>query len=257
MLSKNKIKYLHSLNTKKSRDVEGVFVAEGPKVVGDIFASHPSNLTLLVATSEWLNGDGKKVSASANCEIVEVTTEELAKASFLCHPQQVLGVFKKLKTPVNTTMLTSKLTIALDGVQDPGNLGTIIRIADWFGIENVICSLHTADMYNPKVLRATEGMIFHINIIVRDLPSLITELKKDNYKIYGTKVDGGINVKDISLKRKYALVIGNEGNGVSEEVNNLCDEYLYIKMNKEVESLNAGVATSILLYEMDDKYDIN
>ena len=81
--------------------------------------------------------------------------------------------------------------------------------------------------------------------------------KKDNYKIYGTKVDGGINVKDISLKRKYALVIGNEGNGVSEEVNNLCDEYLYIKMNKEVESLNAGVATSILLYEMDDKYDIN
>ena len=106
-----------------------------------------------------------------------------------------------------------------------------------------------------KEIFVLEGKTINIDIpttyvIVRDLPSLITELKKDNYKIYGTKVDGGINVKDISLKRKYALVIGNEGNGVSEEVNNLCDEYLYIKMNKEVESLNAGVATSILLYEI-------
>ena len=147
--------------------------------------------------------------------------------------------------------------LLLDNLQDPGNLGTIIRSSKAFNIDTIVISPTTVDMYNPKVLRATEGMIFHINIIIRDLPSFITKLKKDNYKIYGTKVDGGVNIKDTLIKKKYALVIGNEGNGVSEEVNNLCDEYLYIKMNKEVESLNAGVATSILLYEMDDKYDIN
>ena len=146
MISKNKIKYLHSLKTKKFRDAEGVFVAEGPKVVGDIFSRHKSNMTLLVATSEWLKGEGRSIASVANCEIIEVTEEELTKASFLCHPQQVLAVFKTLDSHVDTNLLTSKLTIVLDGVQDPGNLGTIIRIADWFGIENVICSADTADL---------------------------------------------------------------------------------------------------------------
>ncbi len=147
--------------------------------------------------------------------------------------------------------------LLLDDIQDPGNLGTIIRSSKAFNIDTIIISPNTVDIYNSKVLRSTQGMIFHINIMVRDLESFISELKEDNYKIYGTKVDGGINVKDIDIPCKYALVIGNEGNGMSVNISNLCDENLYIKMNTEVESLNAAVATSILLYEMDDRYEFN
>lgn len=251
MLSKNKIKYLHSLNTKKSRDVEGVFVAEGPKVVGDIFASHPSNLTLLVATSEWLNGDGKKVSTSANCEIIEVTTEELAKASFLCHPQQVLGVFKKLKTLVNTTMLTSKLTIALDGVQDPGNLGTIIRIADWFGIENIICSRDTADVYNPKVVQATMGSIARVNVAYMYLSELFYSLPA-NFPIYGTLLEGE-NLYEQELSDTGLIVMGNEGKGISPAIRQLINRALripnYPKGRETADSLNVAIATSIVCAE--------
>ena len=147
--------------------------------------------------------------------------------------------------------------LILDNIQDPGNLGTIIRSSMAFNIDTIVVSSDTVDMYNSKVLRSTEGMIFHINIIVRELSSFIEKIKEDGYVIYGTKVDGGVNVKDIDIDKKYALVIGNEGRGVSDIISRLCDKYLYIKMNSEVESLNAAVATSILLYEMDDKYDFN
>ena len=141
----------------------------------------------------------------------------------------------------------------LDDIQDPGNLGTIIRSSAAFGIDTIVVSPKTVDIYNIKVLRATQGMLFHINIIVRELDSFITKLKQDNYKIYGTKVDKGVNIKDISINNKYALVMGNEGKGISDNVSKLCDEYLYIKMNDNVESLNVGVATSILLYEIYNK----
>ena len=250
MLSKNKIKYLHSLNTKKSRDVEGVFVAEGPKVVGDIFARYPSNLTLLVATSEWLNGDGKKVSASANCEIVEVTTEELAKASFLCHPQQVLGVFKKLKTPVNTTMLTSKLTIALDGVQDPGNLGTIVRMAEGAGVTGIIMSSNTVDIYNPKTIRSTMGSLYRVPVIyVDDICEVADVCKSKGVTVYAAHLKGTDNYNKKDYTKPTAFMIGNEGNGLTDKLADKADEYVRIPMQGEVESLNAAVACTILTYE--------
>ena len=157
MISKNKIKYIHSLELKKNRNKEGVFVAEGHKVVEDLLELQPAEI--LVATEEWLKG--KHFGAST--EVIEVTDEELKKVSFLQHPQQVLAVFKQVgrEHPTSTTGFsevdTSILNLALDGVQDPGNLGTIIRIADWFGIEHIYCSLDTADVYNPKVVQATMG----------------------------------------------------------------------------------------------------
>lgn len=251
MISKNKIKYLHSLKTKKFRDAESVFVAEGPKVVGDIFSRYKSNLTLLVATSEWLKGQGRSIASIANCEIIEVTEDELTKASFLCHPQQVLAVFKTLDSHVDTNMLTSKLTIVLDGVQDPGNLGTIIRIADWFGIENVICSADTADAYNPKVVQATMGSIARVNVTYMSLSVLFDSLPKD-FPIYGTLLEGD-NIYNQQLTEVGLIVMGNEGKGISPAIRNLVNRALRIPNYPEgratADSLNVAIATAIVCAE--------
>ena len=136
--------------------------------------------------------------------------------------------------------------ILIDSIQDPGNLGTIIRSAVAFNIDTVVLGNNTVDLYNEKVIRATQGLLFHINIIKR-------KLKNDNYQILGTKVTHGTLVENISLKNKYAFIMGNEGNGVDEELLDLCDDYLYIGMNDLCESLNVGVASSIILYELDKK----
>ena len=251
MISKNKIKYLHSLKTKKLRDAEGVFVAEGPKVVGDIFSRYKSNLMLLVGTTEWLKGEGRSIASVANCEIIEVTEDELTKASFLCHPQQVLAVFKMLDSHVDTNMLTSKLTIVLDGVQDPGNLGTIIRIADWFGIDNVICSADTADAYNPKVVQATMGSIARVNVTYMSLSVLFDSLPKD-FPIYGTLLEGD-NIYNQELTEVGLIVMGNEGKGISPAIRNVVNRALRIPNYPEgratADSLNVAIATAIVCAE--------
>lgn len=251
MISKNKIKYLHSLKTKKFRDAEDVFVAEGPKVVGDIFSRYKSNLMLLVGTSEWLKGEGRSIASVANCEIIEVTEDELTKASFLCHPQQVLAVFKKLDSHVDTNLLTSKLTIVLDGVQNPGNLGTIIRIADWFGIENVICSADTADAYNPKVVQATMGSIARVKVTYMNLSVLFDSLPKD-FPIYGTLLEGD-NIYNQELTEVGLIVMGNEGKGISPAIRNLVNRALRIPNYPEgratADSLNVAIATAIVCAE--------
>lgn len=251
MISKNKIKYLHSLKTKKFRDAEGVFVAEGPKVVSDIFSRYKSNLMLLVGTAEWLKGEGRSIASVANCEIIEVTEDELTKASFLCHPQQVLAVFKTLDSHVDTKLLTSKLTIVLDGVQDPGNLGTIIRIADWFGIENVICSADTADAYNPKVVQATMGSIARVNVTYMNLSVLFDSLPKD-FPIYGTLLEGD-NIYNQELTEVGLIVMGNEGKGISPAIRNLVNRALRIPNYPEgratADSLNVAIATAIVCTE--------
>ena len=143
--------------------------------------------------------------------------------------------------------------ILIDSIQDPGNLGTIIRSAVAFNIDTVVLGNNTVDLYNEKVIRATQGLLFHINIIKRDLKEFVKKLKNDNYQILGTKVTHGTLVENISLKNKYAFIMGNEGNGVDEELLDLCDDYLYIGMNDLCESLNVGVASSIILYELDKK----
>ena len=141
--------------------------------------------------------------------------------------------------------------LILDEIQDPGNLGTIIRSAVAFNIDTIILSKNTVDLYNEKVLRATQGLIFSINIVRADLPEAIIALKKQNFKIYATKVNGGKTLKNIEKPAKFAIIMGNEGNGVSNSLLELCDDYLYIPMNGKCESLNVGVATSIILYELD------
>lgn len=238
-VNNNKIKEINKLKEKKYRDSSNSFLVEGEHLVIEAYRENLIKELIVLDDSDFIL-DG--------IPTVKVSSEVMKKLSSMDSYPSVIGVANKIREKE----LGNSILI-LDDIQDPGNLGTIIRSSAAFGIDTIVVSPKTVDIYNIKVLRATQGMLFHINIIVRELDSFITKLKQDNYKIYGTKVDKGVNIKDISINNKYALVMGNEGNGISDNVSKLCDEYLYIKMNDNVESLNVGVATSILLYEIYNK----
>lgn len=244
MISKNKIKYIRSLELKKNRNKEGKFVAEGFKVVDDLLALQPADL--IVATGEWL----RSKHFGAETEVIEVTDEELKKVSFLQHPQQVLAVFRQA-TSGDYSINTSELSLALDGVQDPGNLGTIIRVADWFGVGAIWCSPDTADCWNPKVIQATMGSIARVAIHYAPLVPLIDALDKD-CPVYTTQLDGE-NIYETTLKPHGVIVMGNEGNGVTEEVRQRATRPLLIpnfpQGRTTAESLNVAIATALVLGE--------
>ena len=172
----------------------------------------------------------------------------IKKLSNTISPQKIVGVCKKLEEKE----LGNKVLI-LDDIQDPGNLGTIIRSSVAFGIDSIVLSNNTVDLYNDKVLRSSEGMIFHINIVRRDVIDTIDKLHDLGYVVLGTSVDVGMYVDKVELTNKYALVMGNEGNGVHDEILDMCDHYIYIPMKNNVESLNVAVATSIILYEFNKR----
>ena len=179
---------------------------------------------------------------------VYTTKEIISKISSLTTPTNIMALVRK--KPVTKTFKDKILL--LDNIQDPGNLGTIIRSAKAFNIDTIILSNDTVDLYNPKVLRATQGISFYMNIYQDDLSSSLEKIKEDNIVIYGTKVECGIDVKTLTTKDKsrFALVMGNEGNGLKDNITKLCDKNLYLKMNDDVESLNVAIACSILLYEL-------
>ena len=245
MISKNKIKYIRSLELKKNRNKEGKFVAEGFKVVDDLLALQPADL--IVATGEWLRGK----HFGAETEVIEVTDEELKKVSFLQHPQQVLAVFRQA-TSGDYSINTSELSLALDGVQDPGNLGTIIRIADWFGITHIFCSQGTVDAFNPKPVQATMGALARVKLHYCDLKEFIRTQAARHVPVFGTFLDGG-NIYSQELSDHGVIVMGNEGNGVSQEVEALVSHKLlipnYPQGQETSESLNVAVATAIVCAE--------
>lgn len=248
MLSKNKIKFIRSLGQKKQRLEEGMFVAEGPKVVGDLL-DEGASAELIVATESWI----VRQHQPACKELLVCSDEELRRASFLQHPQEVIAVF-----PISAQVSSSAakiddegLYVALDGIQDPGNLGTIIRIADWYGINTIFCSTDTADGYNPKVIQATMGSIARVKLIYTELQQLIENLPED-YPIYGTLLDGE-DIYQQQLTRHGLIVMGNEGNGISLEIRKLITHKLFIpshSTNKShAESLNVAIATAITCAE--------
>lgn len=244
MISKNKIKYIRSLELKKNRNKEGKFVAEGFKVVDDLLALQPADL--IVATSEWLKGK----QLAAQTEVIEVTEEELKKVSFLQHPQQVLAVFKQAQDG-DFSINTQELSLALDGVQDPGNLGTIIRIADWFGITHIYCSQDTADVYNPKVVQATMGSIARVKVEYGNLLGLVESFPAD-VPVYGTLLDGD-NIYQQQLENRGLIVMGNEGKGISPALAKKVNRRLLIPNFPEgratADSLNVAIATAITCSE--------
>lgn len=241
MLSKNLIKYVRQLEQKKYRLREGVFVAEGPKVVGDLLRAGFQPRQLL-ATSEWTPSQ-----SLITCQLLLITSDELQKVSFLQHPQQVLGVFNLPQSSVEA-LPEGMLSLALDGVQDPGNLGTIIRIADWFGITHIFCSPDTADAWNPKVVQATMGSIAHVSLTYTELAPL---LSRTSMPVYGTLLDG----KDIfrqELATEGVIVMGNEGKGISAPIRQLVTHPLLIpcfNQGQTAESLNVAIATAITCAE--------
>ena len=237
MISKNQIKWVHSLELKKNRRREGLFVAEGPKVVGDLLRAGFKARQIFATTM-----------MTADTQLV--TNEELQRISFLQHPQEVLAV---LEIPANTAPIAPEghLSLALDGVQDPGNVGTIIRIADWFGIDCIYCSPDTADIYNPKVVQATMGSIAHLPIVYTYLPQFLDSLP-ETFPVYGTLLDGN-NIYDQSLTSEGIIVMGNEGNGISEAIRQRITRRILIpnfhQGSERAESLNVAIATAITCSE--------
>lgn len=240
MISKNQIKFVRQLEQKKYRKKEGLFVAEGPKVVGDLLRAGFKAHTIF-ATSEW---------ESQGQTFQEVSDEELRRVSFLQHPQRVLALFF---IPTESVPSVSSLSLALDDVQDPGNLGTIIRIADWFGIDTIYCSENTADAWSPKVVQATMGSIARVNIIYTDLQELIS---KAQVPVYGTLLDGQ-DIYTQGLSKEGIIVMGNEGNGISAPIRKLINRRLLIpQFHEGPESLNVAIATAITCSEFRRRYPL-
>lgn len=237
-LENERIKNYIKLKDKKYRKRTNTFIVEGLHLVLEAYKSG-NLIELIIEKDEVLPLD---------VPTIFVTNEIINRISSLDTPVTVLGL---CKINDNKEIKGSRI-LMLDGIQDPGNLGTIIRSSVAFDVDTIVLGDNTVDLYNPKVIRATQGMMFHINIINDNLETVIKELKSREIPVYGTKVEYGEDVRSFPSKDKksYGLVMGNEGAGVSPEVLDMCDKYIYIDMNEKVESLNVSIATSIILYEL-------
>lgn len=246
MLSKNNIKYINSLRVKKYRNELGVFIAEGERLVDEIIQSL-MNLKTIYHTLTW---DNSKIKGF---ESVLVSDDEMKKISGLSTPSNVLALVSIPDYKINTLDLSKSLALALDGIQDPGNLGTIIRLADWFGIETIICSNETVDAFSPKVIQSCMGAISRVKVIYSDLSVLLTDYRKEfNLPVYGTFMEGG-NIYSENLSHTGIIVMGNEGNGISREVERLVSNKIHIPSfapnRTTVESLNVAMAAAIVCSE--------
>lgn len=233
-LQNTKVKELNKLKEKKYRDDAKLFLVEGDHLVNEAYKMNQLKEVLCLESFE----------CDFDVPITYISEEVMKKLTSMKSISNVIGVCKKFISRGYGNRL-----VLLDGIQDPGNLGTIIRSAASFNFDTVVLGLNTVDLYNDKVIRSTEGMIFHQNVIQEDLSEFVKELKNNNYTIYTTDVNEGKIVSDIDFKQKIAIIIGNEGQGVSD-IKKYADEALYIPMNKKCESLNASVATSIIMYEV-------
>ncbi len=246
MFTKTHAKYIQSLHHKKFRDEYRVFFAEGPKLVPELVEGRFSPCTLLVATAEWLTEHESWLKKQAIDEVLELKDFELEKISALSQPNKVLAVFEKLEVDENFNA-AGNITILLDGLQDPGNIGTIIRIADWFGIPNMVCSLNCADRYNPKVVQATMGSIGRVNMLYTDVAAWLMGHK--NLPVYATALDG-IPLQKVSKIKEGIIIIGNESKGIGEDLMRLATKKITIPRKGQAESLNAAVALGVVLAQL-------
>ncbi len=235
-VNNSKIKEIKKLKNSKYSKEQKLFLIEGEHLVKEAFKLNLLKLTISLD------------DASYNVPNLIVNKSVLESLSSINSTPNIIGVCKYID---ENKPLGNRILI-LDNIQDPGNLGTIIRSSVAFNFTSVVLSLDTVSKYNNKVIRSTQGMLFNTNVISCDIKSLIKKLKDEDYMIYATDVVGGVNVKDIKKPSKFAIVMGNEGSGVSSDIKDLADCNLYIKMNKDCESLNVAVASSILMYEMQD-----
>ncbi|MDI9605848.1 MAG: RNA methyltransferase [Bacteroidota bacterium] len=243
-LSRNKIKLIRSFKGKKFRDEHQLFVAEGDKLVSELLKN--SRCYFLAALPEWLDTH-PDISAD---EIIIASEVELNRATFLKTPPPVIALFHQPNHDAKQLDINRGISLALDGVQDPGNVGTIVRIADWFGIEQIICSSDTADIYNPKTVQATMGAIARVKVIYTDMARFLRE--QEQLPIYGTFLDGH-NIYEEVLPDTGIVVLGSEGKGISREVEKRVTRRLYIPSfppgRATSESLNVATAAAIICSE--------
>ncbi len=242
-LENDKIKNLIKLQKRKYRDLTDTYVVEGYHLIEEAYR--------MGVVLEVFLLEGEEISFDTDCTYVSY--EVMKKISTLDTPSTMVALCRKKKFAElqNHENVLNKILL-LDEIQDPGNLGTIIRSSVAFGVDMIILSENTVDLYNPKVLRATQGMYCHIPIFSLPMKEAISYFKQNGYIVYGTNVENGVDARTLEKedKEKFCLIMGNEGRGVRPEVSSLCDKNLYIPMKEEVESLNVGVACSILLYEL-------
>lgn len=234
-IDNEKIKEIAKLKDRKFRKGSGLFLIEGEHLIKEAYKNGYLKKLIKLESNNM----------DLDVEIINVSEKVLKYLSSLETPT-VIGIAKQKDDQIKGNKI-----LILDNIQDPGNLGTIVRSSVAFNVDTIVLSDDSVDLYNEKVVRATQGLIFYINVVRGSIEEIVADLKKKEYKIFATKVNGGKSLKNIEDLKKFAIIMGNEGNGVRPSLLNACDEYLYIDMNKNCESLNVGVATSIILYELD------
>lgn len=243
MLVKSQVKYIQSLGQKKFRDEEGVFVAEGPKIVKELLAAPNTRPLQIFALKSWLEENEPAMSSLAASAVLELKTTDLERLSSLATPNQVLAVFEKPVFPPDAG--GDGVILLLDGIQDPGNLGTIVRIADWFGIGRILCSMDSADLYNSKTVQSTMASISRVPVFYGDLEEKIGEYDP-GLPVYAAALEGE-NLYSVARIEKGMIVIGNESRGIRKELLARIPSSLTIPRRGQAESLNAAVATGIIL----------
>ncbi len=245
MLVKSQVKYIQSLGHKKFRDADGVFVAEGSKIVAELLQADHIELIQIYATREWLL-ENQFLLAGMKAP-VEIESKELERISFLTTPNQVLGIFRK---PVfSFAEEPGGVTLLLDNIQDPGNMGTLIRTADWFGVRRIVCSTETADVFNPKVVQSSMGSIARVEVLYTDLKEYING--RPGTPCYAAALDGEVLEQNRRMS-KFMLLVGNESRGIRQELSGLAQRRIRIPRKGSAESLNVAVATGIILFMMQE-----
>jgi TrmH family RNA methyltransferase len=243
MIVKSKVKYINSLGDKKLRDADKVFIAEGPKIINELLGEKLMEPREIFALKDWI-----QQNENPALPVTEIDDIMLERLSFLSTPNQVVGLFSIPEhSPVS---LKNKVSIIADGIQDPGNLGTIVRCADWFGVQQVICSKDSADIYNPKAVQSTMGSIARVKVYYEDLHALLVK-NKNEIKVYAATLNG-TDIKKVKPLSEGVLIIGNESKGITNSLLSLVDEKITITRRGKAESLNAAVATGIILSHLLD-----
>lgn len=247
MISKNTIKFINSLRVKKFRNHEGLFIAEGERLINELLDSS-LEVKVIYHTSNWSTPVGKK-----DFEVFEVTVDEMKKFSGLSTPSTVLSLVKIPEFDITQIDLKDSLTLALDNIQDPGNLGTIIRLADWFGIDTILCSNETVDAFSPKVIQSCMGAISRVKVIYCNLEDTLKDIRtKYKLPVYGAFMEGD-DIYKTDLSAKGVIIMGNEGNGISPKIERIVSKKIHIPTfannRTAVESLNVAMATAIVCSE--------
>jgi TrmH family RNA methyltransferase len=246
MLSKPTIKYIQSLQHKKFRDEHGVFVAEGPKVVNELLSSDQFPCVAIYATKSWVDMHQHQLS-DFNVPLIQVIEDfELEKIAAYASPNQVVAIFKQRRAQLDFDV-QENITLVLEDIQDPGNFGTIIRSADWFGVRNIVCSHKTVDQYNGKVVQSTMASLGRVNVLYTDIHPWL--MAHRNVRIIATTLNGNAP-QAYHGTNEAILLMGNEANGLSAESIDLSDDSVTIPKMGAAESLNVGVATAIMLYAL-------